>query len=216
LPAVAWAQDAPPAAPAAPATPAAAAVPAPAGEPVPVPTSKLWFGGQVDLLASARYTAAANGMSATISGSAAIGIEGLLDYRITRIVTVGLAPRMYVGAEPDGSSSTGFQFDLRARVTAGDEIAPRVRLHGIGQVGYSFLEHVLEFNTGMGSTQTFNSKGLIFGLGAGIVYTYSSRMLITGEISHQWGRQHTTSQGMDVELSANDWTLAGGILVAMD
>ena len=218
LPAVAAAQDAPAEPPATPpAAPAAAPVPAPApAAPVPVATSALWVGAQLDLLASAHYTVAAMGQTATVSGSAAIGAEGLVDYRIGRYVTIGVAPRVFVGAEPDFSTGTGFQFDLRGRLTVGDEVAPRIRVHGIVQGGYSFLVHSFDYNSGMGGTQHVNSSGFIFGGGGGVAYTYSSRMLITGEISHQWGRQHATVQGVDFEASANDWTLAGGILVAMD
>jgi len=216
LPTVAAAQDAPAEPPATPA-PAPAPTPAPVpAAPVPVATSALWIGAQLDLFASSHYTIAAMGQSFTISGSAAIGPEGIIDYRIGRYVTIGIAPRVLVGAEVDGSTGTGFQFDLRGRVTAGDEVAPRVHLHGIAQAGYSFLEHSFDYDNGMGSSLHVSSNGFIFGFGAGVAYTYSSRMLITGEISHQWGRQHATVQGVDYEASANDWTLAGGILVAMD
>jgi len=214
LPAIAAAQDAPAEPPATPA-PAPAPPPAPAA-PVPVATSALWMGAQLDLLASSHYTVNEMGMGGTVSGSAAIGAEALIDYRIGRYISLGVAPRVFVGAEPDFSRSTGYQFDLRGRITVGDEVAPRIRVHGIVQGGYSFLVHSFDYDNGMGGTQHVNSQGFIFGGGAGVAYTYSSRMLITGELTHQWGRQNASIMGVDVEASANDWTLGGGILVAMD
>lgn len=194
----------------------ASAQPAPA--PDPAPTSLLWIGPQLDLMASGSVTAQ-SGSNPSVSADldSAIGLGGLLEYRASPLVTVGFAPRFATPIKIHNASDSGNQLDLRARITVGKEVAPRVRLHGIATLGYSWIFHLLCEQDQNGACANYLTvKGLVFGFGAGIYYTISPRLQFAGEISYQLGRQGTTFNNADVRASDDYLTLGFGLLTPLD
>jgi len=207
---LARAQEPPPPVP----TPAPA--PAPAAASPAEPTSKLWIGGQLDIPASGSMTLAAGGNTLGLDASAGLGFEGLLDYRVSKLVTIGGAPRLLTGVKPKNNSASGTQYDLRARITVGNFVAPRFRLHGIAHLGYSFIAHIFTVTDTSGKTDFFTSKGFVFGIGPGMSYAINPRLLITAEITYQWGFQGSHQLGMDVTANDSFLTIAGGLVAAIE
>jgi hypothetical protein len=202
--------------PAQPAQPAPAAT-APAPEPPPMATGRLWLGPQLDLMAGGNVTLMAGSNTASADLDNAIGLGGLVEYRVSPLVTVGLAPRFGTPIRLHQATDSGTQLDLRARVTVGKDVAPRVRLHGIATLGYSWIFHVVsETNQMTGAMDYVTTSGIIFGLGAGLYYTLGPRLLLAGELSYQFGRQGTTIANTDVRASDNFLTLGVGLLTTFD
>lgn len=192
----------------------ASAQPAPA----PEPANLLWIGPQLDLMASGSVTAqSGNNPSVSADLDSAIGLGGLIEYRVSPLVTVGLAPRFATPIKIHNATDSGNQLDLRARVTVGKEVAPRFRLHGIATLGYSWIFHLLCQQDQNGACADYLTvKGVVFGFGAGMYYTISPRLLFSGEISYQIGRQGTTIANTDVRASDDYLTLGIGLLTPLD
>jgi len=195
----------------APATPAAA-------DAVPTASSLLWLGPQLDIMASGSVTAQ-SGSNPSVSADldSAIGLGGLIEYRVSPLVTLGVAPRFATPIRVHNASDSGTQLDLRARVTVGKEVAPRIRLHGIATLGYSWIFHLLcEQNQNGTCADYLTVKGVVFGFGAGLYYTISPRLLLSGELSYQFGRQGTSIANMNVRASDDYLTLGIGLLTPLD
>ena len=189
-----------------------------AAEPEPAPANLLWIGPQLDILAGGSVTASSgNNPSVSADLDSAIGLGGLIEYRVSPLVTVGLAPRFATPIRVHNATDSGTQLDLRARVTVGKEVAPRVRLHGIATLGYSWIFHLLsEQNQMTGATDYVTVKGVVFGFGAGLYYTLGPRLLLAGEVSYQIGRQGTSIMNTDVRASDDYLTLGVGLLTPLD
>ena len=197
--------------------PAAPPASAPASEPIPTATGRLWVGPQLDIMAGGNVTLESGANSASADLESAIGLGGIVEYRVSPLVTVGLAPRFAAPIRIHQATDSGTQVDLRARVTVGKDVAPRVRLHGIATLGYSWIFHLVsEQNQMTGASEYTTTKGIIVGFGAGLYYTISPRLLLAGELSYQIGRQGTTVANTDVRASDNFLTLGVGLLTTFE
>ena len=181
--------------------------------PPPPPTTsavegKLLMGPQLDIMPIGTLHVQALGLDASTDASPAFGIGGLMDYRVHPIFTVGFAPRFVVPVKADGTDESGSELDLRARVTAGKDITPKIRLHGVGSLGYSWVFNMI--SDAMGDNHT--TSGLLIGIGAGIVGAITPRALLVGEMSYQWGFQRATVSGIRVEADTSYLTLGIGVV----
>lgn len=176
-----------------------------------------WFSlaPQLDLMTGGNVTISAAGNSASGDLDTAIGLGAIGEYQLSPLVGVGLAPRLAAPIRLMNATDSGYQFDMRGRVTVGKEVAPRVHLHGIATLGYSWIVHVIsENNTQTGRSTYVTPSGLILGFGAGVYYSLSPRLSFTGELSYQLGWQGTTVSGTDVRASDNFLILGIGLLAA--
>lgn len=199
---------------------AAAQAPPPAPAPAAVetgPEPKLTVGGQLDLVAAGNFDIKVGNNEAGIGANSSLGVEGLLDYRVSQLVTIGLAPRLIAGLRPNiNGAGSGTEYDVRARTTIGDFVAPKVRIHGIGELGYSWISHVFTVNGTTGSSMYVTPHGLLMVIGAGMTYAVTPRLRITGEISQQWGFQNTDYMGTNIETHTSFLTLGVGLVGAVD
>lgn len=185
--------------------------------PEPQATGSLWVGPQLDIMAAGSITLAAAGNTASTDLDSALGLGGIVEYRVSPLVTVGLSPRFATPVRIHQATQSGSQLDLRARVTVGKELAPRWRLHGIATLGYSWIFSVVtEQNTMTGAMSYVTPSGIVFGFGAGFYYTINPRLLLAGELSYQIGRQGTTISNTDVRASDNYLTLGVGVLTTFN
>jgi len=187
--------------------------PAPA---VPEATDPLWIGPQLDLMVSGSVDVEANGQTASGNLDTAFGLGGVLEYRVSPLVTVGFAPRFAVPVKVNQANTSGEQLDLRARITVGKEVAPRFRLHGIATLGYSWIFGMFSQQNQMtGANESISTSGIIGGLGAGTYYTINPHLLFVAELSYQYGRQGTTIQNVDVRASDTFVTFGFGLMTAL-
>lgn len=172
---------------------------------------RIWIGPQLDLLPLGNLHAEAGDTTVDVDTATTVGFGGALDVRVTPYVSLGIAPRLIIGVKGDDDDESRNQLDLRARVTVGSEVAPRVRVHGIGTIGYSMILDAIEI-----ADETKSASGLIAGFGAGMGYRLQPNLQLTGEITYQLGWQGTSFEGVDIEISDRFLTLGVGLLVALD
>ena len=97
------------------------------------------------------------------------------------------------------TNNSSNELDLRARVTVGKEVAPRLRLYGIGTLGYSWI---FDFVTDTSGAE-HNVHGFIWSLGGGIAYALNPKLALTGELSYQLGYQGGTLSGVSFTAAAD-------------
>jgi len=175
----------------------------------PAPESKLWMGPQLDILPLGTIHLSALGMDVSGDANSAVGLGGLIDYRVHPIFTIGFAPRFIVPVKPDEANESGSELDLRARFTAGKDLSPQVRLYGIGTIGYSWIFRLLRDTS---SNDYHTSSGLTLGFGGGINFAINPRLVLVGELSYQFGFQRTTISGIEVDADTSYLTLGVGIV----
>jgi hypothetical protein len=181
------------------------------------PEPQLTVGGQLDLVAAGNFDIKVGNNEAGIGANSSLGVEGLIDYRVSQLVTIGLAPRIIAGLRPNiNGAGSGTEYDARARVTVGNYVAPKLRIHGIGDLGYSWISHIFTVNGTTGNSMFVTPHGLLFVIGAGMTYTVAPRLRITGEISQQWGFQNTDVMGTNIETHTSFLTLGVGLVGALD
>jgi hypothetical protein len=142
------------------------------------PPPTLWVGGQIDLIPFVRFEDLAD----SVPGPSESGFEAILDYRVSPILTIGVAPRVVLGVHPNGSFDRSiYEFDLRGRITLGGQVSDDLRVHSITELGYSSIEN----NVRLDCSDTYlSSRGVVFGEGVGMVFR---RLML--EMSYQWGHQ---------------------------
>jgi hypothetical protein len=180
----------------------------------PWPDPRTWLGFEADLLLAGQIKGGINNTTTTDDANSTAALGVVLDYRAAPWLTIGFAPRVVLGVEANNGNNMSFtQLDLRLRVTAGQQVAPRLRLYGIGTLGYSIVfNEVLDI---INNTRV-NSDGLIWSLGGGIAYSIAPRVRLTGEVSYQVGYQGTTIQGQSITASDNYLTIGVGVMTALD
>jgi hypothetical protein len=185
-----------------------------------ISAARLWLGPQLDIMPSGSLNGEANGSSASFDTSSAFGLGGLVELRVARLVTLGVAPRLILPVKVSGATDSGTEIDLRARATVGNQVGPRSRLHGIATAGYSWMVNVLALTDANGNLIRYQTtSGLVIGFGMGGSYAINPRLLFVGEVSYQLGYQGTTVTEppvMDLEVKAgsNYLTLGFGFLAA--
>jgi hypothetical protein len=158
---------------------AAQVAPAPAAE---SSDAKIWIGGEFDLLPVGTIHESVAGFNGSVDAATAVGFGGIVDYRISELISIGFAPRILLEVKGQNNSNSAKQLDLRGRVTAGKEVAPSVRLFGVGTLGYSII-----FLPADANGNSYQPNGVIFSIGAGASYAINQRLLFIGELSYQFG-----------------------------
>ncbi len=195
---------------------AAAAQVAPAPAPAPAPAvatsdAKTWIGGEFDLLPVGTIHESVMGFNGSVDTATAVGFGGVVDYRVSDLISIGFAPRFLLEVKGQNDNNSAKQLDLRGRVTAGKEVAPSVRLFGVGTLGYSII-----FLPADANGNSYQPHGPIFSIGAGASYAINPRLLFIGELSYQFGYQATSVNGTDVSFGDDYLTIGIGLLAAMD
>ena len=197
----------------------AAAQPAPPSTTLePSPRPRVWIGGNIAVGLGGSATYASGGTSTTVDANPGVGVEGILDIRINDHFTIGGAARMFPSVKLAGSptfqSGTGPQFDIRARVTAGSFVSPTLHLHGIGELGYSYIKDV--FRTGDLAESGCPSSGPAFGIGTGARLAVTPRLMLSAEAILQVGFQ-SPAPGYGVDPASDSFFVLGfGALLAID
>jgi hypothetical protein len=181
--------------------------------PVTDSNAKTWIGGELDLMLAGQIDTTFDGVSGNADAATAFGFGGVLDYRASPWITIGLAPRFVIGVQPNNGNASSNQLDLRARVTIGNEVAPRLRLYGIGTIGYSWIFDI--FRDDLNGDQ-YNSDGFIWSLGVGVSYAISHHLRFTGEISYQFGYQGGSVDNFNFTVSDNFLTLGIGLMTPIE
>jgi hypothetical protein len=155
---------------------------------------KSLIGVDFDLLPSGSVTANFAGSGDTTSDlKTAYGIAGDFETEIAPHVSIGLAPRYVLAlnaANSNGDSST--ELDLRARVTVGGQVIPKLRVYGYAAPGYGIIFPP-------DSVQVNNNKvhpnGFIIAAGGGVTYAIAPDVRLLVELGYQWGFESWSASG---------------------
>ncbi|HEU4728468.1 MAG TPA: outer membrane beta-barrel protein [Kofleriaceae bacterium] len=173
--------------------------------------SRLWIGGHLGLSPIGSLEASAQGFSSSVDAASAFEIGGLVDYRLTPIFSIGFAPTVVLHVKGTGDSDSGSELDLPLRVTAGSEVAPRIRLYGFVTPGFSIL-----YPPSNGQGDTPHPSGFMIGFGGGAGYHVAPRVMLTGELGYQFRFLSDTVAGVDATFHVNYLTLSVGAAFALD
>jgi hypothetical protein len=116
---------------------------------------------------------------------------------------VGLNPRYVFDIKSSTDSTSASMFDLRARVTAGANVLPRLRAYGLGAVGYAWIS--LPSFAGVSPP---SPSGVTFTFGGGVAYSINTRARVVGEIAYELGRQSSSTGDYHVRYLEVDVGLA--------
>ena len=181
------------------------------------PDSQTWIGGSVGLSPVGTLKSTASG-GPTFTSDAAIAfqINGLLDYRVTPLLSIGFAPGIIFNVTTSEGDKSGTELDLPIRLAIGGPVAPKVRFYGFVSPGYS----VLFPPSGNGGA---HPSGLMLGFGGGVGISVARGVMLTGELGYQFRFLSTTETFQvlntvvttNVSLQENYLTLAVGIVAAI-
>jgi hypothetical protein len=148
-------------------------------------------GADFELLPSGSIILGTGGNNTTYAAQTAYAVGIFAESQIDDLVSVGLAPRYVfhiIGANSNNGDSSS-QLDLRARVTVGHAVIPKLRAYGFAEPGWSilFIPQSIEVNN-----QSYHPNGFVIGAGGGLSYALGENVRAYFELGYQWGFQSTS------------------------
>jgi len=190
-------------------------------QPQPAADAQLSIGGSVGLSPiGALKSQVSGGPAFSDDAATAFQVNGLLDYRVTPLLSIGFAPGIIFNVKTSNGDSSGTELDLPLRLALGEPVAPKIRVYGFVSPGYSVL--FPPSNSGSG-----HPSGLMVGFGGGVGLRVAPGIMLTGELGYQFRFLSTTETinlgtiggGIDVtshvSLQENYLTLAVGVVAAL-
>jgi hypothetical protein len=172
------------------------------------------IGGELALLPIGKLTVQSAAAKVSFDSELTLGVGGVLQIPLNDVFTIDFAPRIVFNVKSEQDTDSATELDLRARLTAGGNVAPSTRLYVALQPGYSFL--FLPTDPPAGAEMSTPS-GLTLGIAAGAMFRVSPGVHITSEIGYQFGFQSTTvsapGQSVDLDVTASFLHFAGGLLL---
>lgn len=220
LPALSYAQPAPPPpaggppapAPMAPA-PAAAPAAAPMGAPMMMPpppqaspVGSTWVGFGATLMFGGKVDESAMGMSASGDLATAYSFVGTLDYQASSLISIRLMPQYILNIKGPSDNDSATAYDLRGGLTVGGDVAPQVRVYGLGAVGYNSIS--FPSSNGMSIP---DGTGISVTAGIGLVYAMSPTARFTVEGTYEEAFDSVSQGGLSVDFKPHYLQLGAGV-----
>jgi hypothetical protein len=166
------------------------------------------------LLPVGTLTAQSGSDKSSFDSEPTLGVGGILQIPLNNVFTIDLAPRIVFSVKSKDDKDSATELDLRARLTAGGNVAPNARLYVALEPGYSFLFLPIDPPAGVDMS---TPSGLTFGVAAGATFRVAPGVHLTSELGYQFGFQSTTisalGQSVDLDVTASFLHLAGGVLL---
>jgi hypothetical protein len=149
------------------------------------------------------------GGTASLDFDTAYALNAVIEYQLGDVFAVGVMPRYVFGVIASGASGdSDTALDLRVRVSAGTNVAPRARVYGFGAVGYSIIYPP---STAMSA----NATGLTVTGGAGASYAVNPRMRAFAEIGYEYGFQSVSENGSSSDFNVKYLEIGVGLQAAL-
>lgn len=179
----------------------------------PRPTSApgtIWLGGAAGIASPS--SDGLNGMQKS-DFDMAYALTASADYQINDIFTVRAMPRYVMNIKSSqsgggGSSDSSSAYDLRVGGTAGKDMTPKIRLYGLGALGYSSISFP-------SSSQVGSASGMTVTVGVGGTYMLSPKMRLYGEASYEAGFQSVSAMGQSADYKVNFLDISAGLQLAV-
>jgi len=161
----------------------------------------LHLGAQVNVMPVGTIEAGAISTDAAV----AFGLQGFIDYGLTRNFYIGAAPQLILNVKSKDSDSSAQELDLFGRVMLRLPVAPGIQLFGYLAPGYSVI-FVPDKPPGVS-----NPTGFVLGFAGGISYSFTRELFLAGELGYQIGFQST--DGNDFRSRYLHIGLALGVMI---
>jgi hypothetical protein len=147
-----------------------------------------WAGAEFEIIPSGSVAVNAGGSTTTTSDlKTAYAVSLVAEKDINELISVGFAPRYafgLIGVNDNGDTSQ--ELDLRARISVGHTIIPKLRLFGFAEPGYSI---VFVPQTVVVQDQHYHPNGFVVDLGGGASYALSGTLRATFDLGYEAGFQ---------------------------
>jgi len=172
----------------------------------------IWIGGAAQVAAPS--SDGLNGMNKT-DFDMAYALMATADYQVNDIFTVRAMPRYVMGLKASqsgggggGNSDSSSAYDVRAGATAGKDVTPKIRIYGLGALGYSSISFP-------SSTQLPSASGLTVTIGGGGTYMINPKLRLYAEASYEAGFQSMSAMGQSADYKMNFLDLGAGVQMAL-
>lgn len=174
------------------------------------PPGTIWLGGALQVASPS--SDGLNGQNKS-DFDMAYGVMATGDYQVNDIFTVRAMPRYVMSIKPSqmgggGSSDSSSAYDLRAGATAGKDVTPKIRLYGLGALGYSSISFP-------SSTQLPGASGLTVTVGAGGTYMINPKLRVYAEAAYEAGFQSMSAMGQSADYKMNFLDIGAGVQLAV-
>jgi len=180
------------------------------------PGSPWSIGGTLGISPTGKFKVEFGDDTFTADTATAVGLGGLLEYRVNRNVAIGFAPNLIFGVKGQDDDESGTQLDLPLRIAVGGPVAPKVRLYGFVSPGYSvlFSPDRVDDQTGFG-----NPSGFMLGFGGGAGFRVGRNLTLTTELGYQFRWLSTDIETvigtLNVPVEVNYLTFGIGIVAGI-
>lgn len=166
---------------------------------------KLWVGGHLGLSPVGTLKADVSGTSASADTALGFEIGGRVEYQVMPFLSIGIAPAILFNIKGKDDTESATALDLPLRITAGGDVAPRIRLYGFAAPGYTFLFPPSDASV---NSMNLNSSGFMIGFGGGASFQVAPKFRLSGELGYHFRFPSTTVQNVDVSFQDNYLTFA--------
>jgi hypothetical protein len=175
------------------------------------PGPKVWIGGSLGLSPVGTLKAKVDALNLDASDDAGVAfqINGLIDFRVTPLLSIGFAPGIIFNVKATNDDTSGSELDLPIRVTLGGPVAPKIRMYGFVSPGYSI------FYPPSDADALGHPAGFMLGFGGGAGFRVAPGVMLTGELGYQFRFLSNTVNGVDFTLQNNYLTFAVGLVAAI-
>lgn len=218
VPALSYAQPAPPppaappaGGPPAPAPMAPAAVPmgAPMMMPPPPqasPVGSTWIGLGATLMFGGKVDESAMGTSGSADLDTAYAFVGTLDYQVSDLISIRLMPQYILNIKAPSDTNSETAYDLRGGLTIGGDVAPQIRVYGVGAIGYSSVSFPSQNGTSIP-----NGTGPSVTAGIGMAYAVSPTTRFTVEGTYEEAFDNVSTMGVSLDFKPHYLQLGAGV-----
>ncbi len=185
-----------------------------AADPVDEPKAWIGFQAEIDPLGTINYSGTLLGISddQSFGTQFAYGLGLDFEYQVMPLLAIGFAPRVVFNVIENGGGEDAKQLlDLRLRAAFGKEVIPKLRVYGIGTMGWgTTLGGGQDY---FGNSTTFD--GFTIGFGGGASYAISPKLRLFSELTYEFGFENHNSDNVDLGEHIQFLDLAFGIAAGL-
>jgi hypothetical protein len=175
------------------------------GLPATTKPGTVWLGGDAALASPS--SDGLNGMGKP-NFDMAYALTATLDYQLSPLVSLRAMPRYVTNLKASMDKDSSSAYDIRGGVTLGTDVAPKIRIYGLGALGYSSIS--FPSSTGLDS-----ASGATLTLGGGGTYTITPTIRLYAEASYEAGFQSVSVMGQSADYKLNFLDFGAGVQVAV-
>jgi hypothetical protein len=178
----------------------------------------VWIGGGLGLSPVGTLKSGIQDESNSFDASTALGINGLVEFRVAPNIAIGFAPTLLFNVKSGEDRDSANILDLPVRVAVGGQVAPTIRLYGFASPGFSigFMPDTPPVDLG-------HPSGFLLGFGGGAGVRVAPGVVVTTELGYQFrwlsgtgsATAGNTEVSVDYDFDANYLTFAVGVAVGL-